>query len=102
MCCLNYEQDTYEKIRKTLPTVGSIVQTPYGRAEVIGNSVVKEAVKIKIKLNGSDEEIAEVKIEDLTLISGSYEDAAIVEDIKLELAGNEEDSYIIKELFKDN
>ena len=85
-----------------MPTVGSIVETPYGKAEVIGNSVVKEAVKIKIKLNGSDEEIVEVKIEDLTLISGSYEDAAIVENIKLELSGNEEDSYIIKELFKDN
>src|SRR5665647_340016 len=57
MCCLNYEQETYEKIRKTLPIVGSVVDTPYGRAEVIGNSVVKEAVKIKMKINGTDEEI---------------------------------------------
>jgi cell fate regulator YaaT (PSP1 superfamily) len=102
MCCLNYEQDTYEKIRKTLPTVGSIVDTLHGRAEVIGNSVVKEAVKIKIKLNGTDEEIVEVKIEDLTLISGSYEEPVSVEDVKLELAENNEDSYIIKELIKDN
>ena len=50
----------------------------------------------------ADEEIVEVKIEDLTLISGRYEDAVNEEDIKLELAENEEDSYIIKELFKDN
>ena len=48
------------------------------------------------------EEIVEVKIEDLTLISGSHEDAVNVENIKLELDGNEEDSYIVKELFKDN
>ena len=102
MCCLNYEQDTYEKIRKTLPTLGSIVDTPYGRAEVIGNSVVKEAVKIRMKLNGSDEEIVEVKIEDLTLVAGRYEDAVSVENIKLDLAKNGEDSYIVKELFKDN
>ncbi|MBU3159561.1 stage 0 sporulation family protein [Clostridium frigoris] len=102
MCCLNYEQETYEKIRKTLPTLGSVVDTPYGRAEVIGNSVVKESVKIKMKLNGSDEEIVEVKIEDLTLVSGRYEDAVNDEDIKLELSKNVEDSYIIKELIKDN
>ena len=49
MCCLNYEQETYEKIRKELPNVESIVDTPYGRGEVVGNSVVKESVKVKIK-----------------------------------------------------
>ena len=27
MCCLNYEQSTYEDIRKRLPKVGSIVKT---------------------------------------------------------------------------
>jgi cell fate regulator YaaT (PSP1 superfamily) len=38
MCCLNYEQETYEKIRKRLPKVKSIVNTVYGKGEVIANS----------------------------------------------------------------
>lgn len=34
MCCLNYEQNTYEDIRKRLPKVGSIVETVDGKGEV--------------------------------------------------------------------
>ena len=49
MCCLNYEQSTYEDIRKRLPKVGSIVKTEDGNGEVIGNSIVKEIVKVKLK-----------------------------------------------------
>ena len=41
MCCLNYEQSTYEEIRKRLPKVGAIVKTEYGNGFVIGNSIVK-------------------------------------------------------------
>lgn len=99
MCCLNYEQTTYEQIRKTLPKAGSIVETIYGNAEVISNSVVKESVKIKIRRN--DEEIVEdIKIRDVKLISGSYEDVIIDEaEIKLVIE-DEADKSLIKELFK--
>lgn len=101
MCCLNYEQETYEDIRKRLPKVGSIVETPYGRGEVIANSVVKESVKVKIKVKDGEDIIEAVKIEDLTLISGSYED--IISDIDIrELEQQVEDPEMIKELFKEN
>lgn len=98
MCCLNYEQSAYEQIRKKLPTVGSIVETSFGRGEVILNNVVKESVKVKIRRN--DEEILEdVNIKDLKLISGGYEDTVDESDIKLEIE-DEEDKSLIKELFK--
>ena len=42
MCCLNYEQSTYEDIRKRMPKVGSIVKTEEGTGEVISNNTVKE------------------------------------------------------------
>lgn len=101
MCCLNYEQETYEDIRKRLPKVGSIVETPYGRGEVIANSVVKESVKVKIKVKDGEDIIEAVKIEDLTLISGSYED--IISDVDIrELEQQVEDPDMIKELFKEN
>ena len=74
MCCLNYEQKTYEETRKKLPKVGSIVSTVDGEGEVISNSVVKASVRVKIKVDGSDDELRDFKIEDITLVKGSYED----------------------------
>ncbi|EQB89267.1 cell fate regulator YaaT (PSP1 superfamily) [Clostridium punense] len=101
MCCLNYEQETYEGIRKRLPKVGSIVETPYGTGEVVANSVVKESVKVKIKVKDGEDEIKAVKIEDVKLISGSFED--IISDVDIrELEGQVEDPDMIKELFKEN
>lgn len=101
MCCLNYEQETYEGIRKRLPKVGSIVETPYGTGEVVANSVVKESVKVKIKIKDGEDEIKAIKIEDVKLISGSFED--IISDVDIrELEGQVEDPDMIKELFKEN
>ena len=49
MCCLNYEQSTYEDIRKRMPKVGSIVKTSEGTGEVFSNNIVKESIKVKLK-----------------------------------------------------
>ncbi|NLL29525.1 MAG: stage 0 sporulation family protein, partial [Clostridiales bacterium] len=38
MCCLNYEQSTYEDIRQRLPKVGSIVRIGDIQGEVVSNS----------------------------------------------------------------
>lgn len=99
MCCLNYEQTTYEDIRKRLPRVGSIVRTDNGDGEVIGNSIVKEIVKVKIK-KGDEEVIEEFKIKDVELISGKYEDTVDESNIKLEIE-SEEDKKLIKELINE-
>ncbi|WP_315116796.1 stage 0 sporulation family protein [uncultured Clostridium sp.] len=100
MCCLNFEQDTYEEIRKKLPRVGSIISSSYGEGEVISNSAVKESVKAKIKPLNGEEFIQEIPIEELSLISGSFEGTISDEDIKIEI--DDEDEVIIKELFKEN
>ncbi|MGL4572997.1 MAG: PSP1 domain-containing protein [Clostridium sp.] len=99
MCCLNYEQSTYESIRKTLPRVGSIVKTPNGNGEVVQNNIVKECVKVKFKKK--EEEILEIfKIEEVELIKGSYEDVIDEADIKLEIQ-SPEDKKLIKQLIKE-
>lgn len=102
MCCLNYEQETYEHIRKNLPKVSSIVDTPFGKGEVIENSVVKEMVKVKIKMQDNEEVIKEVSIKEISMISGSYEGTVNEEDIKIEIEDEDVDENIIKELFKEN
>ena len=99
MCCLNYEQTTYEDIRKRLPKVGSIVKTEYGNGEVIGNSIVKEIVKVRIK-KGDEEVVEEFNIQAIELISGKYEDTVDESNIKLEVE-SEEDRKLIKDLINE-
>ena len=95
MCCLNYEQSTYEDIRKRMPKVGSIVKTSEGTGEVFSNNIVKESIKVKLK-KGEEEVLEEFKIDNIELIKGHYDD-----DIKLEVE-SEEDRKLIKDLIKGN
>ena len=100
MCCLNYEQSTYEDIRKRLPKVGSIVKTEEGNGEVVSNNIVKESVKVKMR-KGEEELIQDFKIEKVTLIKGGYEDSIDESEIRLEIE-SEEDKKLIKDLIKGN
>ena len=99
MCCLNYEQSTYEDIRKRLPKVGAIVKTGNGTGPVVGNSIVKELVKVKLK-KGDEEVVEEFKITDIELVSGEYEDSIEETNIKL-IAESEEDKKLIKNLINE-
>ena len=100
MCCLNYEQSTYEDIRKRLPKVGSIVEINEYRGEVVSNNTVKESVKVKYRRN-DEEVIEEFKIENVKLIDGGYEDSVDESEIKLEIE-SPEDKNLIRNLIKEN
>jgi cell fate regulator YaaT (PSP1 superfamily) len=91
MCCLNYEQETYEHIRSKTPTVGSIVKTPDGEGEVIENNILLEKVKVRVKINPDEVDIRVYGIEEVELVSGRYEHTDISEEeIHLELKEIEE------------
>jgi cell fate regulator YaaT (PSP1 superfamily) len=49
MCCLKYEQDTYESLIKNLPHEGDIVETPEGEGEVLNVNVLKQVVKTAVR-----------------------------------------------------
>ena len=100
MCCLNYEQSTYEDIRKRLPKVESIVKIGDVKGEVVGNNIVKESIKVKYR-RGDEEVIEEFKIDNIELIEGSYEDSVDESDIKLEIE-SPEDKKLLKDLIKEN
>ncbi len=100
MCCLNYEQSTYEDIRKRLPKAGSIVSMGDFKGEVVSNNTVKESVKVKYK-RGDEELVEEFKIDDIELIEGGYEDSVDESDIKLEIE-SPEDKNLINDLIKEN
>ena len=46
MCCLKYEQDTYESVRKKMPKVGKTVITPDGEGVVVDINVMTETVRV--------------------------------------------------------
>ncbi len=53
MCCLKYEQDSYEELQKITPPVGALVKTPRGNGTVI--TVALLSGKLRVRLEGSEE-----------------------------------------------
>ena len=46
-CCLRYEYDTYEELRKELPPVGSHVVTNNGRLRVLGHEILAQQLLVE-------------------------------------------------------
>lgn len=49
MCCLQYEQSTYESLNKNLARVGSLVKTPDGTGNVVETNTLKQTVKVSLQ-----------------------------------------------------
>ncbi|MBR3764820.1 MAG: stage 0 sporulation family protein [Clostridia bacterium] len=55
MCCLKYEQDQYEAVRRQMPKVGKEVVTPDGVGVVHELNVIRESVRVRIRKGDSYE-----------------------------------------------
>ena len=49
MCCLKYEQDSYEHLLRVTPKVGAIVKTPEGNGTVIENNLLTGMLKVTLE-----------------------------------------------------
>jgi len=49
MCCLKYENDSYEKAREAFPETGSLVATPDGEGRVAGVNIFKNTIGVELK-----------------------------------------------------
>ncbi len=65
MCCLKYEQDTYENLLKAAPRQGSQVKTPDGIGTVDYVSLLKGLVKVRFEKN-QEKTMKEFEIKDVT------------------------------------
>ena len=65
MCCLKYEQDQYECIRKKMPRVGKEVATPDGIGIVTEINVIRETVSVRIS-SGDASEIKQYAIDQVS------------------------------------
>ncbi len=50
MCCLKYEQDTYEAMRKRMPRIGREVVSPEGQGTVLENNIITEKTRLRMVL----------------------------------------------------
>jgi cell fate regulator YaaT (PSP1 superfamily) len=53
MCCLKYEHPLYQQFQATAPAVGTRVSTPDGDGRVVGHSVPRDAVVVRMDADGS-------------------------------------------------
>ena len=66
MCCLKYEEDTYEELNSKLPNVGDYVTTDDGlKGEVHSVSILRQMVKVVVTVNGDEKEIRDYKVNQL-------------------------------------
>ena len=66
MCCLKYEQDTYEYLNSKLPAVGDYVTTEDGlKGEVASVNVLRQQVKVIVSLDKDEKEIKEYPVDQL-------------------------------------
>ncbi|MCR4563846.1 MAG: stage 0 sporulation family protein [Clostridiales bacterium] len=48
MCCLKYEQESYEHLLRVTPKVGAIVETQEGQGTVVENNLITGVVKVQL------------------------------------------------------
>ena len=51
MCCLRFEDDTYDELKRNLPRKGTRVATPEGEGEVTDQNILCQLVKVELSDN---------------------------------------------------
>lgn len=98
MCCLKYEQDCYEEMRKHMPRVGKDCITPDGRGIVVENNVITESTRVKVQLADGTFDIRNYPFRDL-----QWKDKNSCETCnKCESADCTEDNFDELELLSDD
>ena len=52
LCCLGYENDTYTELKKDLPKIGLIADTPLGMGKVVSVDIFKKKYSVDLKEQG--------------------------------------------------
>lgn len=70
MCCLKYEQDSYDALLKITPKFGAYVETPEGRGNVTEVNLLTGVLKVSLEKN-KDAPPVSVKRDDVKVIKDS-------------------------------
>lgn len=66
MCCLKYEQDCYESMRKQMPRPGRDVRTPDGDGTVLENNVITDKTRVRVTLADGTFDVRDYPFRELT------------------------------------
>ncbi|MFV0504636.1 MAG: stage 0 sporulation family protein [Lachnospirales bacterium] len=64
MCCLQYEDEVYQEINKTLPNIGDTVTTPDGKGQIMSINTLRQILKIALK--DKNNETTDIKFYSIT------------------------------------
>ena len=66
MCCLKFEQDCYESMRRQMPRPGRDVRTPDGDGTVLENNVITEKTRVRVTLADGTFDVRDYPFRELT------------------------------------
>jgi cell fate regulator YaaT (PSP1 superfamily) len=49
MCCLTYEYDTYQDLKKVMPKLGKTIITPSGKGKVIRHNAICNRITVRLE-----------------------------------------------------
>lgn len=67
MCCLKFEEEVYEEMKKNIPAIGARVDTPVGEGIVVDASLLKQVVKVKL-VSEEETDIKEYPVSEVRII----------------------------------
>ncbi len=70
MCCLQYEQSTYEDLYRRVPPIDSVVETPEGKGTVVEIQLLQEIIKVRLDKQ-PDNPPVEYKVSDCKVIKSA-------------------------------
>lgn len=100
MCCLKYEQDAYESMRKLMPRTNREVITPDGRGTVIDNNVITEKTKVRIILNDGTPDLREYHFTDIRKPGTPEEEEALRRELAASAQARAKDNQPQEEEFR--
>jgi cell fate regulator YaaT (PSP1 superfamily) len=62
LCCLAYENEYYCQVKKELPKVGELIQTPEGKGKVTSLNILKETILVELEKSTA---VVEVTVGDI-------------------------------------
>ena len=68
MCCLRYEESTYEELTRGIPGEGDIVDTPSGTGEVLHVNVLRQLIKVGVTQEKGDVVISEFPLDEIKIL----------------------------------
>ncbi|MFH1886522.1 MAG: stage 0 sporulation family protein [Pseudomonadota bacterium] len=61
MCCLTYEYESYQEMRRDFPKIGKLVDTSQGRGKVVRHNVIKGLVSVRLGNSETEFPVEEVE-----------------------------------------